>query len=118
MILLRRPIQMIRDIQFAVFAAALILTGISPATAQPKTDSAATRPRIIPDKSRPMGQGSTLTGLDKLKAENFEQLKGKRVALLTNASAVDRDGNHLIDLMFGHPNVKLVKLFSPEHGLF
>lgn len=103
-------------------AALLILTGTAAAPAQTGGSGAGTTNspagRVIPDNSRPMGEGPTLAGLDVLKRENFARLKGKRVALLTNASAIDRDGNHLIDLTYAHPNVNLVKLFSPEHGLF
>ncbi len=110
-----------RTIWSSAIAALIIVGGVAAGSAQTESTAAgttATDERVIPDKSRPMGEGPTLSGLDVLKRENFERLKGKRVALLTNASAIDRDSNHMIDLMVGHPNVNLVKLFSPEHGLF
>jgi len=61
--------------------------------------------------------GRTLTGIDVLKAEGFAPLKGKRVGLVTNHSGLDRDGNATIDLVHKADGVKLVALFSPEHGI-
>ncbi len=58
-----------------------------------------------------------LTGIDCLQAEQFKPLAGKRVALLTNRSGVDRQGRRTIDILSQAPNLRLVSLFSPEHGL-
>ena len=44
-------------------------------------------------------------------------LRGKRVALITNHSAVDRAGTADIDLIARHPHLKLVALLAPEHGI-
>lgn len=44
-------------------------------------------------------------------------LRGKRVALLTNQSAVDRAGVPDIDLIARHPDLELVALLAPEHGI-
>jgi len=44
-------------------------------------------------------------------------LAGKRVGLVTNMSAVDRQGRSAIDRLAGLPGVKLAALFAPEHGL-
>jgi uncharacterized protein YbbC (DUF1343 family) len=57
------------------------------------------------------------TGLDVLKAEGFKRLAGKRVGLVTNHTGVDADGASAIDLLHAAPGVKLVTLFSPEHGI-
>lgn len=59
-----------------------------------------------------------LTGLDVLKRDNFAPLKGKNIAIVTNHTARDRDGNHIIDLLLKADGVKIVALFSPEHGLY
>lgn len=61
--------------------------------------------------------GQTLTGIDVLKAEGFAPLKGNRVGLVTNHTGLDRDGNATIDLLHKAEGVKLVALFSPEHGI-
>lgn len=59
----------------------------------------------------------TLTGIDVLAEEGFARLKGKRVGLLTNQTGVTRTGESTIDALFSAPGVKLVALFSPEHGI-
>ncbi len=61
--------------------------------------------------------GHTLTGIDVLEAEHFAPLAGKRVGLITNQTGIDRQGRSTIDLLAHAPGVKLVALFSPEHGI-
>jgi len=56
-------------------------------------------------------------GIDVLAARGFDILKGKRVGLVTNHTGRSADGRSTIDVLFAAPGVKLVKLFSPEHGL-
>lgn len=73
---------------------------------------------LVEVASRPMKEGNVLSGLDVLKKNNFAPLKGKKVALLTNIAAIDREGNHILDLLHGNKNFDLVTLFSPEHGLY
>lgn len=63
-------------------------------------------------------RGGVLTGVDVLKRDNFAALKGKKVAVITNLTGVDREGNRTIDLLHEAEGVELVKIFSPEHGLF
>jgi uncharacterized protein YbbC (DUF1343 family) len=58
-----------------------------------------------------------LTGTDVLEAQKFAPLAGKRVGLITNQTGVDRKGRSTIDLLAHAPGVKLVALFSPEHGI-
>ncbi len=48
--------------------------------------------------------------------QGFAPLKGKRVGLITNHTAVI-DSVHLIDLLHEAPGVTLTALFGPEHGL-
>src|SRR6266853_3899182 len=59
----------------------------------------------------------TLTGIDVLEAQNFAPLAGKRVGLITNQTGIDRERRSTIDLLAHAPGVKLVALFSPEHGI-
>ncbi|MGD0841868.1 MAG: DUF1343 domain-containing protein [Candidatus Acidiferrales bacterium] len=61
--------------------------------------------------------GQTLTGIDVLEAQHFEALAGKRIGLITNQTGVDRKGRSTIFLLAHAPGVKLVAVFSPEHGL-
>lgn len=51
-----------------------------------------------------------------LEEENFAPLRGKHVGVITNQTGVDRSGRRTIDLLAHAPGVKLVALFSPEHG--
>jgi uncharacterized protein YbbC (DUF1343 family) len=61
--------------------------------------------------------GSVQTGIDVLRAERFERLRGRRVGLITNASGRARDGTSTVDLLMHADGMKLVALFTPEHGL-
>ena len=61
--------------------------------------------------------GSVKTGIDVLEAAHFAALAGKHVGLITNTSGRASDGQRTIDLLAHAPGVKLVALFSPEHGL-
>jgi uncharacterized protein YbbC (DUF1343 family) len=57
------------------------------------------------------------TGLDVLEAETFAPLRGKHIGLITNHTGLDAEGRSNIDLFARAPGLKLVALFSPEHGL-
>lgn len=56
-------------------------------------------------------------GLDVLQRDNFAALKGRKVALVTNHSGINAKGEHILDLMHASPNVQLVAIFTPEHGI-
>ncbi|NDD65207.1 MAG: DUF1343 domain-containing protein, partial [Acidobacteria bacterium] len=58
-----------------------------------------------------------LNGIDVLKRDGYAALKGRKIGLITNHTGRDVDGNSTIDLLFKAPEVKLVALFSPEHGI-
>jgi len=57
------------------------------------------------------------TGIEVLKASNFRVLKGKRVGLITNPTGVDNNLRSTIDILHEAPNVQLVALYGPEHGV-
>src|SRR5215213_9432439 len=66
------------------------------------------------------GAGSStkvLTGIDVLERDNFKQLGGMRLGLVTNHTGRNREGKQTIDVLSKAPGVKLVALFSPEHGI-
>lgn len=55
-------------------------------------------------------------GIDRLhENEIVLKLQGKKLAVLTHAAGADKNGTHLIDLLF--QNFSLKKIFAPEHGL-
>lgn len=58
-----------------------------------------------------------LSGIDVLEAYDYRQLAGRRIGLITNRSALDSTGRRTADVLRQAPGVKLVALFSPEHGL-
>jgi uncharacterized protein YbbC (DUF1343 family)/CubicO group peptidase (beta-lactamase class C family) len=62
-------------------------------------------------------EGSTLTGLDRLVADDFAPLAGRTVGLITNQTGIDSQGRRAVDLLAAAPQVKLKALFSPEHGI-
>ncbi len=69
---------------------------------------------------RSEGAGSStrvLTGIDVLERDNFKQLAGMRIGLVTNHTGRNREGRQTIDVLSKAPGVKLVALFSPEHGI-
>ena len=56
-------------------------------------------------------------GIEVLEERGFEGLIGKRVGLVTNPSGVDRNLRSTIDILHAAPQVNLVTLFGPEHGV-
>lgn len=57
------------------------------------------------------------TGIEVLKEQNFRCLEGKRVGLITNPTGVDNRMRSTIDILHEAPNVNLVALYGPEHGV-
>jgi uncharacterized protein YbbC (DUF1343 family) len=66
----------------------------------------------------PVAAAQVLTGLDVLERQGFESLRGRRVGIITNHTGLNRNGKHLVELLVRAPGVTVVKLFSPEHGLY
>lgn len=61
--------------------------------------------------------GPTLLGIDVLEQSGFAGLQGKRVGLITNQTSVNRRGTATRVVLQRAPQVNLVALFTPEHGL-
>ena len=61
--------------------------------------------------------GQVLCGIDVLQRDGFQLLKGKRVGLITNQTGLNLEGLSTIHVLHTAPEVQLVALFSPEHGL-
>ncbi|NOY06342.1 MAG: DUF1343 domain-containing protein [Chlorobi bacterium] len=61
-------------------------------------------------------QAPVLSGADVLVADSLHLLKGKRVGLVTNRTALCSDGRHLIEHLAGRKEFQLRKIFTPEHG--
>ncbi len=89
--------------------------------------------RVLPRAARPAAPAAkekagaavlpfdVRAGVDVLESSGFAAVKGKRVALLTNATGLTRDGRSTASVLLSEKaraaGVSLVRLFSPEHGL-
>lgn len=60
---------------------------------------------------------AVLPGLEVLLRDSAHLVRGRRVGFLTNQTAVTSDGRSGIDLLHASPDIELVALFGPEHGL-
>ncbi|CAN5269833.1 hypothetical protein BH20ACI2_BH20ACI2_26890 [soil metagenome] len=58
-----------------------------------------------------------LNGIDVLEKNDFKDLAGKRIGLVTNHTGRNLAGKQTIDILKEAPNVQLVALFAPEHGI-
>ncbi|WP_419190691.1 exo-beta-N-acetylmuramidase NamZ domain-containing protein [Saltatorellus ferox] len=58
------------------------------------------------------------TGIDVLETEDCARLAGKRLGLITNVTGKTASGKRTIDVLHESKNANLVRIFSPEHGLF
>jgi len=56
-------------------------------------------------------------GIDVLKENNFRELKGKRVGLITNPTGVNNQLISTIDILAASDEFELVALYGPEHGV-
>ena len=57
------------------------------------------------------------TGIEVLRDNGFKGLVGRKVGLVTNPSGVDSQLRSTIDILFNAPEVNLVALYGPEHGV-
>lgn len=56
-------------------------------------------------------------GIEVLLTDSLSLVRDRRAALITNHTGRDRSGTPSIDLLAAHPDIELVALFSPEHGI-
>jgi uncharacterized protein YbbC (DUF1343 family) len=56
-----------------------------------------------------------LTGADVLIQSKLHQLRGKRIAVVANQTALLQDNVHLVDALKAK-GIQVVKIFAPEHG--
>lgn len=57
------------------------------------------------------------TGIETLVKNKFGILQGKRVGLVTNPTGVDSRLRSTVDILHNAPEVNLVALYGPEHGV-
>jgi uncharacterized protein YbbC (DUF1343 family) len=85
-------------------------TGASPDTAA-RGDTAAVTAQAPAAEAR-----EVLPGLEVLLRDSSHLVQGRRVGLITNHTAVTRQGQHAVDFLRAN-GVNLVALFGPEHGV-
>jgi len=63
------------------------------------------------------GNSRVLSGLDVIQKNAFLPLLQGKVGLITNHTSIDADGRSSIEVFHAAPDVNLVAVFSPEHGI-
>jgi uncharacterized protein YbbC (DUF1343 family) len=56
------------------------------------------------------------TGLELVTARNFSDFEGKRLGIICNHTALDKNGQHIIDLFHNSSQCTVQAIFAPEHG--
>lgn len=70
--------------------------------------------RAEPEKAGPVAVKS---GVEVFLEKHLDLVRGKRVGLITNPSGVDRKLRSTAILFKKHPEINLVALYGPEHGI-
>lgn len=111
-------------IRTAALALALAaLAGASPACTSGAPPAERGADTVPPPSTQPQAgaqpqarQQEVIPGLEVLVRDSMHLVRGKRVGLITNQSAVTRQGEHAADFL-RRSGVNLVALFGPEHGI-
>jgi uncharacterized protein YbbC (DUF1343 family) len=56
------------------------------------------------------------TGFERLAADGYSLLHGRKTGIVTNPTGITRDVRHIVDVMHDDPRVRLTAVFGPEHG--
>lgn len=98
--------------------ASVLALALGCATKPTKAAEAKPAPAVQPAPTPPPEKlPPVMLGIDVLEAEKFAPIAGKKVGLLTHPAGVNRRGESTVDVLRRAPNVKLVALFAPEHGI-
>lgn len=65
----------------------------------------------------PTQERNVRPGIEVLLSDSLALVRSRRVGLVTNHTGRDRSGTPSIDLLAAHPEVELIALYSPEHGI-
>lgn len=97
----------------------LVLTAGACRTSAPEETAANGRTDSVPTPvaARDNSSRAVTPGLEVLVRDSLHLIRGKRVGLITNQSAITRTGEHAIDVLARAPGVQLVALFAAEHGI-
>lgn len=67
--------------------------------------------------SKALCADAACNGIDAAESDGFKVFRGMKIGLITNHTGKDRQGRSTIDLLWRAPEVRLMALFSPEHGI-
>jgi len=118
------PIHLV-PFRLPLLAAALATLFAAPACTPAPASGGGGTDSVPPPAAQPAGPTATATatgrtdvvpGLEVVVRDSMHLLRGKRVGLITNQSAVTRQGEHAADFLRRN-GVNLVALFGPEHGI-
>lgn len=109
-----------RVVRYAAFATVIAIA--TACSRNPKGPNNEPPPREGPDGRLIEQRRNVRSGLSVLMEDSIRLVSGKRVGLITNQTGIDDRGRSGIDLLSSDARavkagVKLVALFSPEHGI-
>ncbi|HEV7590216.1 MAG TPA: exo-beta-N-acetylmuramidase NamZ domain-containing protein, partial [Longimicrobium sp.] len=99
----------------AVLGAALAWTASAGSIAAPRAAPAQVVRAALPGAAA--DEAVPLPGIDVLLRDSLHLVRGRRVGLITNQTAVTRDGRSDVDVLHATAGVRLVALYAPEHGI-
>lgn len=71
----------------------------------------------VPAPASDTGAGHGVrTGFERLAADGYAPLAGRKVGIVTNPTGITRDVRHIVDVMHADSRVRLTAVFGPEHG--
>ena len=112
---------MLRQPSVRLFAALAVAASAACRSASPPPQEGAADSLPRPAAGSATAQAAqphrVLPGLEVLVRDSLQLVRGKRVGLITNQTAVTSRGEHAVDLLTRTPGVRLVALFGPEHGV-
>jgi uncharacterized protein YbbC (DUF1343 family) len=89
----------------------------TPAAGEPAPPVISIGAPVVGADSVERAAGAVRPGVEVLAERVPDVVRGRRVGLVTNHTGVDRAGRSTIEVVGALPDVRLVALFGPEHGI-
>ncbi len=93
-----------------------VLLGHLAATGAAGTALAAAAPPARAAEPAAGGGRRVHTGFERLAADGYRLLDGRRVGIVTNPTGITRTAEHIVDVLHADDRVRLTAVFGPEHG--
>ncbi|MFG2289080.1 exo-beta-N-acetylmuramidase NamZ domain-containing protein [Streptomyces sp. NPDC048595] len=93
-----------------------VLLGHLAATGAAGTALAAAAPPARAAEPAAGGRRRVHTGFERLAADGYRLLDGRRVGIVTNPTGITRTAEHIVDVLHADDRVRLTAVFGPEHG--